>query len=56
MLGAFAKTTGFVSLDSLSKGMESVAFRDADVDKNMQAMQRGFEETKVYDLNRKERL
>ena len=56
MLGAFAKTTEVVSLESLYKGMESVAFRDAAADKNVHAMQRGFEETKVFDLDQEEGL
>jgi phenylglyoxylate dehydrogenase gamma subunit len=54
MLGSFAKTTGLVSLDSLHKGMETVAFRDAALDKNIEAVQRGFEETRVFDLDRGE--
>ena len=54
MLGSFAKTTGLVTLESLHKGMETVAFRDAALDKNIQAVQRGFEETSVFDLDREE--
>lgn len=54
MLGAFARTTGFVSLASLSKGMESVAFRDAAIEKNIQALERGFEGTKVFEITREE--
>jgi pyruvate ferredoxin oxidoreductase gamma subunit/phenylglyoxylate dehydrogenase gamma subunit len=54
MLGAFSRTTGLVSLDSLGKGMESVVFRDAALDKNIQALHRGYEETKVLDLEKKE--
>ncbi|UCB51216.1 MAG: 2-oxoacid:acceptor oxidoreductase family protein [Deltaproteobacteria bacterium] len=54
MLGSFAKTTGLVSLDSLHKGMETVAFRDAALDKNIEAVQRGFEETTVFELDREE--
>ncbi|MBW2608869.1 MAG: 2-oxoacid:acceptor oxidoreductase family protein [Deltaproteobacteria bacterium] len=56
MLGAFAKTTDIVSLDSLSKGMESVAFRDAALEKNIQALQHGYDETKVFDVNKQEAL
>ena len=52
MLGAFAKTTNMVSMKSLCKGMESVAFRDAALDKNIQAVHRGYEETNVFDTNR----
>ncbi|MBW2368106.1 MAG: 2-oxoacid:acceptor oxidoreductase family protein [Deltaproteobacteria bacterium] len=50
MLGVLAKTTGIVSLESLSKGMESVAFRDALLEKNVEAVQRGYEETTVHDM------
>jgi len=51
MLGAFAKTTGIVSLDSLNKGMESVAFRDAALEKNIEATRRGYQETSSYKTN-----
>ena len=54
MLGAFAKTTRMVSVESLCKGMESVAFRDAALDKNVQAVHRGYEETNVFDSNGQE--
>ena len=54
MLGAFSRTTGIVSLDSLIRGMESVAFRDAAVDKNIVAIQRGYKETRVFDRHGKE--
>lgn len=54
MLGAFAKTTRMVSLGSLCKGMESVAFRDAALDKNIQAVHQGYEETHVFDSNGQE--
>ena len=50
MLGSFARTTALVSVDSLVKAMGSVAFRDADLDKNIEAARRGYEESKVYDL------
>jgi pyruvate ferredoxin oxidoreductase gamma subunit/phenylglyoxylate dehydrogenase gamma subunit len=48
MLGVFARTTGIVTLDSLNKGMQSVAFRDAALDQNINAAKRGFEETQVH--------
>jgi pyruvate ferredoxin oxidoreductase gamma subunit/phenylglyoxylate dehydrogenase gamma subunit len=51
MLGVFAKTTGLVSLGSINKAMESVAFRDALLDKNILAVQRGYEQTTTYDVN-----
>jgi len=50
MLGAFVKTTGLAKLDSIKKAMGSVAFKDAALEKNMIAVQRGFDETTVYDL------
>jgi len=48
MLGALARTTGIVSLEALGRGMESVAFRDAALEKNMEAVRRGYEETLVH--------
>jgi len=54
MLGAFAKTTGMVSLDSLNKGMDSISFRDAVIEKNTEALQRGYEQTRVLELKRQE--
>lgn len=50
MLGAFARTTGLVSMDSIYKAMKSIAFRDAALEKNIEAASRAFEETKVLDL------
>ncbi|MBW1998962.1 MAG: 2-oxoacid:acceptor oxidoreductase family protein [Deltaproteobacteria bacterium] len=54
MLGALSRTTGIVSLDSLYRGMESVAFRDADLQKNREAVKRGYGETRVYEPGGKE--
>jgi phenylglyoxylate dehydrogenase gamma subunit len=51
MLGALLKTTHVVSLDSLNQALEEVAFRDAALGKNIEAVRRGYEETRVYDLN-----
>ena len=51
MLGALLKTTHVVSLDSLSQALGEVAFRDAALGKNIEAVRRGYEETQVYDLN-----
>jgi pyruvate ferredoxin oxidoreductase gamma subunit/phenylglyoxylate dehydrogenase gamma subunit len=51
MLGALLKTTHVVSLASLNQALEEVAFRDAALGKNMEAVHRGYEETQVYDLN-----
>lgn len=54
MLGAFARTTEIVSLEALARGMESVAFRDAALGKNIQAVRRGYDETLVRDLRNQE--
>lgn len=51
MLGALAKTTGMVSLASLNNGMETAAFRDALLDQNIEAVRRGYNETKVHRLH-----
>lgn len=56
MLGAFAKTTGLVSLKSLQKAMEFAEFRDAALDKNVLAVEQGYENTKVFDGAGKEVL
>jgi phenylglyoxylate dehydrogenase gamma subunit len=50
MLGAFAKTTGLVALDSVRKGMEHAEFRDAALDKNILAVEQGYNETRVFDV------
>ena len=50
MLGAFAKTTGIVSLESLKDGLSTANFRDAGLAQNMEAIERGFEETAVHEL------
>lgn len=54
ILGALARTTGIVSVDALNVGMKSVAFRDAALDKNIEAVRRGFEETRVRRTTGKE--
>ncbi|MBO34462.1 MAG: ketoisovalerate oxidoreductase [Rhodospirillaceae bacterium] len=51
MLGAFAKTSGMVSLDSLKDGLETANFRDAGLDQNMLAIERGYNETTVHQIN-----
>ena len=53
MLGVLSKATGIVSLDAIYKGMESVAFRDAALEKNIEAVQRGYNETRVYQCSGK---
>ena len=50
MLGAYARTTGDVSLEALQNGFQSVAFRDAGLDQNMQAIQRGYDETSIHEM------
>ena len=51
MLGVLAKTTGMVSLESLNNGMETIAFRDAMLDQNIEAVRRGYTETRVHEVN-----
>ncbi len=50
MLGAFAKTTGIVSIAALNRGLETANLRDAGLEQNIRAIKRGFEETRVYDF------
>jgi pyruvate ferredoxin oxidoreductase gamma subunit/phenylglyoxylate dehydrogenase gamma subunit len=51
MLGALVKTTDVVSLESLLSALEETAFRDAVLQINIDAVTRGYNETKVFDLN-----
>jgi phenylglyoxylate dehydrogenase gamma subunit len=51
MLGAFAKTSGMVSLDSLKEGLATANFRDAGLDQNMAAIERGYNETQIHQIN-----
>jgi pyruvate ferredoxin oxidoreductase gamma subunit/phenylglyoxylate dehydrogenase gamma subunit len=53
MLGAFARTTGVVSLDSLRTVLEESDFRDAGLKQNLVALERGYNETTVYEINRR---
>jgi phenylglyoxylate dehydrogenase gamma subunit len=50
MLGAFAKTTGQVSLASLRLALEQSEFRDAGLEQNLAALAAGFERTNVHRL------
>jgi len=50
MLGAFARTTGIVALETLQDGLESAQFRDAGLAQNLSALERGYAGTAVYDL------
>jgi phenylglyoxylate dehydrogenase gamma subunit len=53
MLGAFAKTTGFVSLAALREAVEESSFRDAGLQQNLQALERGYAETTVHKIERR---
>jgi phenylglyoxylate dehydrogenase gamma subunit len=49
MLGAFVKATGLVSLDAMQKAMAYADFRDAALEKKIQAVNEGYGQTRVYD-------
>lgn len=48
MLGALARATGLVSLESLREGIEAADFRDAGLAQNLTAVERGYAGTTVY--------
>jgi len=48
MLGAFARTTGLVSLASLQAAIQKSEFRDAGLKQNMVALERGYGATEVH--------
>ncbi len=50
MLGAFVRATGIVSIESLTTALGSVAFRDAALDQNIEAVKRAYDQTKVYHM------
>lgn len=52
MLGAFARTTGRVALESLEKALHESEFRDAGLAQNLRALRRGYDETVVHELPR----
>ena len=52
MLGAFARTTGLVSLASLQAAIQDSDFRDAGLAQNMAALERGYESTQVHHLEK----
>lgn len=54
MLGAFARTTGLVSLAALRRTLEESDFRDAGLRQNLTALERGFNETAVHALRVRE--
>ncbi len=53
MLGAFARTTGLVTLDSLRAAVEESEFRDAGLAENLAALERGYAATQVHRIVRK---
>lgn len=53
MLGAFARTTGVVSLEALKVALEESDFRDAGLQQNITALERGYNETVVHTIERK---
>ena len=53
MLGAFAKTTGVVSLAALQRSLEDSDFRDAGLKQNLLALERGYNETTVHTIERR---
>lgn len=53
MLGAFARTTGLVSLASLRTALERSSFRDAGLAQNLAALEQGFERTTVHRIDRR---
>ena len=52
MLGAFARTTGLLTLASLKEALQQMDFRDAGLTENLSATERGYNETDVYELNK----
>ena len=53
MLGAFARTTGLVTVESLRFALEGSEFRDAGLQQNLEALDRGYRATQVYHLEKK---
>ena len=52
MLGAFARTTGLLTLASLKDALQQMSFRDAGLTENLSAAERGYKETNVYELKK----
>ena len=52
MLGAFARTTGLLTLASLKEALQQMDFRDAGLTENLAAAERGYNETVVYELQK----
>lgn len=55
MLGALVKTTHVVALESLNTALEEVAFRDAALGQNIEAVKRGYDETKVHEIGEQDK-
>ena len=53
MLGAFARTTGRVSFDALKQALVESDLRDANLEQNMTALERGYAETEVHLLGKR---
>lgn len=53
MLGAFARSTGVVSLEALQRSLEDSDFRDAGLKQNLVALERGYNETQVHAIERR---
>lgn len=52
MLGAFARTTGMLTLGSLKEALQQMDFRDAGLTENLLAAERGYNETCVHDMKK----
>ena len=50
MLGAFARTSGLLTLAALKEALQQMDFRDAGLSENLAAAERGYNETEVHDL------
>jgi phenylglyoxylate dehydrogenase gamma subunit len=52
MLGAFVRTTGLLSLAALKEALQQMDFRDAGLTQNLDAAERGYNETQAYDVGK----
>ena len=52
MLGAFARTTGTLTLTALQEALHQMEFRDAGLTDNLRAVERGYNETRVHELKK----
>jgi pyruvate ferredoxin oxidoreductase gamma subunit/phenylglyoxylate dehydrogenase gamma subunit len=50
MLGAFARTTGIVSVAALQQALRKSEFRDAGLEQNLRALETGYRETVVHTM------